>query len=66
MIHTPMTRVAQSRFDRLLVDGFTPINRWCRPEDVGRAIETMAADELPFTTAIQAMAEISPNTEPRI
>jgi NAD(P)-dependent dehydrogenase (short-subunit alcohol dehydrogenase family) len=68
LIHTPMTGVAQSRFDRLLVDGSTPINRWCRPEDVGRAIETMAADELPFTTgaAIQAMAEISPNTEPRI
>jgi 3-oxoacyl-[acyl-carrier protein] reductase len=68
LIHTPMTGVAQSRFNGLLVDGFTPINRWCRPEDVGRAIETMAADELPFTTgaAIQAMAEISPNTEPRI
>ena len=51
-----MTDVAQSRFDMLLVEGFTPLNRWCRPEDVGRAVATMAAGELPFTTgtAIQA------------
>jgi NAD(P)-dependent dehydrogenase (short-subunit alcohol dehydrogenase family) len=44
------TGVAQSRFDRLLVEGFTPINRWCTPEDVGRAVATVAAGELPFTT----------------
>jgi 3-oxoacyl-[acyl-carrier protein] reductase len=49
-----MTDVAQSRFDMLLVEGFTP-NRWCRSEDVGRSVATMAAGELPFTagTAIQ-------------
>ena len=50
LIHTPMTDVAQSRFDMLLVEGFNSINRWCRPEDVGRAVATMAAGELPFTT----------------
>ena len=48
--YTPMTYAAQSRFDMRLVEGFTPLNRWCRPEDVGRAVATMAAGELPFTT----------------
>jgi NAD(P)-dependent dehydrogenase (short-subunit alcohol dehydrogenase family) len=56
LIRTPMTGVAQARFDKLLADGFTPINRWGTPEDVGRAVATMAAGDLPFTTgaAIQA------------
>jgi NAD(P)-dependent dehydrogenase (short-subunit alcohol dehydrogenase family) len=45
-----MTGVAQARFDKLLEEGFTPINRWGTPEDVGRAVATMAAGELPFTT----------------
>jgi 3-oxoacyl-[acyl-carrier protein] reductase len=50
LIRTPMTGVAQARFDKLLGDGFTPINRWGTPEDVGRAVATMAAGDLPFTT----------------
>jgi NAD(P)-dependent dehydrogenase (short-subunit alcohol dehydrogenase family) len=50
LIRTPMTAVAQARFDELLADGFTPINRWGTPEDVGRAVATMAAGDLPFTT----------------
>jgi 3-oxoacyl-[acyl-carrier protein] reductase len=37
LIQTPMTSVAQARF-------------WGTPEDVGRAVATMAAGELPFTT----------------
>jgi NAD(P)-dependent dehydrogenase (short-subunit alcohol dehydrogenase family) len=40
LIHTPMTGVAQTRFDKLLEEGFTLINRWGTPEDV----------ELSFTT----------------
>ncbi|TDN63352.1 3-ketoacyl-ACP reductase [Paraburkholderia sp. BL10I2N1] len=50
LIKTPMTEVAQERFERLLADGFTPINRWGTPQDVGRAVATMAAGDLPFTT----------------
>ena len=50
LIRTPMTAVAQARYDKLLADGFTPINRWGTPEDVGRAVATMAAGDLPFTT----------------
>ena len=47
---TPMTGVAQARFGKLLEEGFTPINRWGTPEDVGKAVATMAAGDLPFTT----------------
>lgn len=50
LIQTPMTGVAQARFDKLLAEGFTPINRWGQPADVGRAVATMAAGDLPFTT----------------
>jgi 3-oxoacyl-[acyl-carrier protein] reductase len=31
LIHTPMTDVAQSRFDMLLVEGFTPSTAGTRP-----------------------------------
>ena len=50
LIRTPMTARAQERFDRLLAEGFTPLNRWGLPEDVGRAVATLAAGDLPFTT----------------
>jgi NAD(P)-dependent dehydrogenase (short-subunit alcohol dehydrogenase family) len=50
LIKTPMTAVANERFERLLAQGLTPINRWGTPEDVGRAVATMAAGDLPFTT----------------
>ncbi len=50
LIRTSMTGVAEARFDKLLTEGFTPINRWGTPEDVGRAVATLAAGDLPFTT----------------
>src|SRR5216683_956691 len=62
-----MTDVAQSRFDMLLVEGFTPSTAGAGPRDVGRAVATMAAGELPFTPAPQfrSMAEsTSTNAEP--
>ncbi len=50
LIRTPMTGAAEARYDALLADGFTPINRWGTPEDVGRAVATLAAGDLPFMT----------------
>ncbi len=50
LIRTPMTGAAQARYDRLLAEGFTPFNRWGTPEDVGRAVATLAAGDVPFTT----------------
>ena len=50
LIKTPMTGAAQERYDKLLAEGFTPINRWGTPEDIGRAVASMAVGDLPFTT----------------
>jgi 3-oxoacyl-[acyl-carrier protein] reductase len=33
LIRTPMTGVAQARFDKLLEEGFTPITRWGTPKE---------------------------------
>ncbi len=44
-----MTGAAAVRYDKLLADGFTPIDRWGLPADVGRAVATLAAGGLPFT-----------------
>jgi 3-oxoacyl-[acyl-carrier protein] reductase len=57
LIHTPMTGVAQERFDKLLAKGFTPINRWGTPEDVGRAVATLAAGDLPFATGVAVQVD---------
>ena len=68
LIHTPMTDVAQSRFDKLLEEGFTPINRWGTPED-GARLRPWPRVNLPSQRAPQfrSMAEcISTNTEPGI
>jgi NAD(P)-dependent dehydrogenase (short-subunit alcohol dehydrogenase family) len=50
LIRTPMTQGAEARFDNLLERGFTPINRWGTPWDVGKAVATLASGDLPFTT----------------
>jgi NAD(P)-dependent dehydrogenase (short-subunit alcohol dehydrogenase family) len=51
VIATDMTQAVKERYDRLiLAEGLTPIRRWGRPEDVGRAVVAVATDFLPFST----------------
>jgi 3-oxoacyl-[acyl-carrier protein] reductase len=51
VIATDMTAAVKERYDRLIVDeGLTPIRRWGRPDDVGRAVVAVATDLLPFST----------------
>jgi NAD(P)-dependent dehydrogenase (short-subunit alcohol dehydrogenase family) len=50
VIATDMTAGVQARYDRLIEEGLTPIQRWGQPEDVGRAVAVIAAGELPFST----------------
>ena len=50
VIRTEMTRVATAKYDRLIAEGLTPIARWGEPEDVGRAVATLACGDLPFVT----------------
>jgi NAD(P)-dependent dehydrogenase (short-subunit alcohol dehydrogenase family) len=51
VIETDMTAAVKERYDRMiLTEGLTPIRRWGRPEDVGRAVVAVATDLLPFST----------------
>jgi NAD(P)-dependent dehydrogenase (short-subunit alcohol dehydrogenase family) len=51
IVDTDMTDGVREKYDQLILrDGLTPIRRWGRPEDVGRAVAAIAAGALPFST----------------
>lgn len=50
IIATDMTGPVKEKYDRLIAEGLTPIQRWGTPEDVGRAVAAVAQDLLPFST----------------
>ena len=50
VIATDMTGPVKEKYDRLIADGLTPIQRWGTPEDIGRAVAAIARDAFPFST----------------
>ncbi len=50
IIATDMTGPVKEKYDRLIAEGLTPIQRWGTPEDVGRAVAAIARDAFPFST----------------
>lgn len=51
VIATDMTGGVKEKYDKLILEqGITPIRRWGRPEDIGRAVRAIAEDRFPFTT----------------
>lgn len=50
VIRTDMTAVAKDRYNGLMEQGFTPINRWGEPAEVGSAVAVLASGAFPFTT----------------
>jgi len=50
IIETDMTGPVKQKYDQLIANGLTPIQRWGTPEDVGRAVAALAQDLLPFST----------------
>ena len=50
VIRTDMTAGVADKYGALIADGFSPIRRWGEPEDIGRAIATLAAGAMPFST----------------
>jgi NAD(P)-dependent dehydrogenase (short-subunit alcohol dehydrogenase family) len=51
VIATDMTAGVKEKYDRLILEqGLTPLRRWGRPEDVGRAVRAIAEDRFPFST----------------
>lgn len=50
IIATDMTGPVKEKYDKLIRDGLTPIQRWGTPEDVGKAVAALVQDLLPFST----------------
>ena len=50
IIATDMTGSVKEKYDRLIAEGLTPIQRWGTPEDVAKAVGAIALDLLPFST----------------
>jgi NAD(P)-dependent dehydrogenase (short-subunit alcohol dehydrogenase family) len=50
IIETDMTRAAKAKYDKLLGDDFTPINRWGKAQDVADAVSLLCSGRLPFST----------------
>ncbi len=50
IVDTDMTSVARARYDKLIAEGLTPIQRWGTPEDVGLAVLAIAEGYFPLST----------------
>jgi 3-oxoacyl-[acyl-carrier protein] reductase len=53
VIATDMTSGVQEKYDKLILRderGITPLRRWGKPEDIGRAVRAIAEDRFPFST----------------
>jgi NAD(P)-dependent dehydrogenase (short-subunit alcohol dehydrogenase family) len=50
IVATDMTDPVKEKYDKLIAEGLTPIQRWGTPEDVGKAVAAIAAGSLPFST----------------
>lgn len=53
VIATDMTGAVKEKYDKLILQderGITPIRRWGRPDDIGRAVRAIAEDRFPFST----------------
>src|SRR5882757_1165256 len=50
VIRTAMTAVAKDKYDRIFADNGAPLSRWGEPEDVGRAVATLASGAFPYST----------------
>jgi len=50
IIATDMTGPVKEKYDKLIAEGLSPIQRWGTPEDIGRAVAAIAGDAFPFST----------------
>ncbi|MDN5843262.1 MAG: 3-ketoacyl-ACP reductase [Alcaligenaceae bacterium] len=52
LIRTDMTTDVREKYGSLINQGISPIRRWGEPEDIGRAVRTLAQGDIPFATGI--------------
>ncbi len=50
LIDTDMTRAERATYDERIAGGLIPMARWGTPEDVGRAVASIAACSFPYST----------------
>lgn len=50
IIETDMTEPVSDKYDRMFREGLTPISRWGKPEEVAKAVVTIAEGHLPYST----------------
>jgi len=50
VIASDMTEPVRATYDRLIAEGLTPIRRWGQPQDIARAVATIASGAFPFST----------------
>lgn len=50
LIETDMTRPAKKKYDALMELGFSPINRWGKPEDVAEVVASLVRGDMRFST----------------
>jgi NAD(P)-dependent dehydrogenase (short-subunit alcohol dehydrogenase family) len=50
IIETDLTSGVKDKYDRLFEQGVTPIQRWGKPEDIGKAVVSIAEGYLPYST----------------
>lgn len=50
IIETKMTSGVKEKYDKLIAEGITPIKRWGRPDDIAKAVGTIADGNLDFST----------------
>jgi len=50
IIATDMTSAVKDKYDKLIAEGLTPIQRWGCPDDIARAVAACARGELKFST----------------
>ena len=50
IIHSDMTETVRAKYDKLIAEGLIPQARWGTPEDVGRAVATLARGDLLYST----------------
>ncbi len=50
IIASDMTSTVKAKYDKLIEEGLTLVKRWGQPEDIGKAVASIAAGSFPYTT----------------
>lgn len=50
VIYTDMTAGVKEKYDKKIADGLIPEGRWGQPEDIAKAVTTLASGDIPYST----------------